>query len=380
MKSNVFSFQDRNAIEEQAREWLIRLDGDTPLTSSESEALRAWAARSPAHRAELQRIARFWNQAGLLSQLAIPLRRPRRDVREWLSGSLFVGRNRSWTVAACIALLGIAIIVAPLALRQPLTASNGLYTTRIGDRQVQTLADGSVIELNTASTLQVDFTEDVRVIRLLQGEAHFRVAHDTTRPFEVFAGDGMVRAVGTAFSVRVKQNDVAVTVAEGRVELAAVTPEQPPVPATTNEGNRSASVRSHSSAKPAVAVLGQLSSGHSATFGEVIHEVRTLRADDLSQQLAWRDGMLVFAGEPLSDVIAEVARYTPIQIEIADPALCTIPVGGRFKAGDVDAIFDALAMSFGIEVVRVDARHVRLTARHARPGDSASSDKPARDT
>lgn len=363
MKTNVFAFQDRKAIEEQAREWLIRLDGDTPLTSSESEALREWAERSPAHRAELQRIARFWHDADLLSELAIPLRKPKRGVGEWLSSAFSADSKRSWAIAACVALIAIALVVVPLTLHQPLDATNGVYATRVGERQTQTLADGSVIELNTASTLQVDFTDNVRVIRLLQGEAHFRVAHDTARPFEVFAGGGMVRAVGTAFSVRVKQNDIAVTVAEGRVELAAVT-EEPPSALTTNEADGRSQV---AAAKPAVAVLGQLSSGHSATFGDVIHEVRALRADDLSQQLAWRDGMLVFAGEPLSDVIAEVARYTPIKIEIADPALRTIPVGGRFKAGDVDAMFDVLAVSFGIEVHRVDPMHVRLTARQSRP-------------
>ena len=71
--NNVHKFSNRGTIEAEARAWLIRLDGDTPLREEEISALREWAGRSPAHRQELKRISRFWNIANILTELAIPL-------------------------------------------------------------------------------------------------------------------------------------------------------------------------------------------------------------------------------------------------------------------------------------------------------------------
>ena len=64
--------ESQATIERQAREWLIRMDGDEPLTDSETTALKEWMLRSPSHRDELVRLCRFWLQANVLTQLAAP--------------------------------------------------------------------------------------------------------------------------------------------------------------------------------------------------------------------------------------------------------------------------------------------------------------------
>jgi transmembrane sensor len=99
-----------------------------------------------------------------------------------------------------------------------------------------------------------------------------------------------------------------------------------------------------------------------ARLHENIAEVRTLATEDLARELAWREGLLVFTDEPLSQVIDEVSRYTSVRIEIADARLRALPVGGRFKLGDVDAMLDALESSFGIRVLRLDDEHIQLLA------------------
>ena len=101
-------------------------------------------------------------------------------------------------------------------------SGNGVYETRVGEQNAITLVDGTVIELNTASRVQVDYTAQRRSIRLMQGEAFFTVNKDPHRVFEVAAGSGVVRAIGTAFAVRFNEQALTVSVTEGKVALAAV--------------------------------------------------------------------------------------------------------------------------------------------------------------
>src|SRR6202042_1912925 len=105
--------------------------------------------------------------------------------------------------------------------------------TAVGQQRNVTLADGSIVTLNTNTILETDLSRSVRQIYLRKGEAHFQVAHDRSRPFLVHAGDAVVRAVGTEFEVRLREDKhVEVLVNEGRVEvqaapIAAANPSEP---------------------------------------------------------------------------------------------------------------------------------------------------------
>jgi len=83
---------------------------------------------------------------------------------------------------------------------------------------------------------------------------------------------------------------------------------------------------------------------------------------ELGRKLAWRQGQLIYSGQPLADVLADISRYSDIQIELADPALRNLPVGGAFSVNQTDAIFAALENNFGVHAEWIDARHVRLTS------------------
>ncbi len=93
------------------------------------------------------------------------------------------------------------------------------------------------------------------------------------------------------------------------------------------------------------------------------NEIQQLKQDDLDQQLAWRRGMLMFAGEPLSAVMAEVNRYTSLDIEIIDEQIADIRIGGHFKVAETDAMLNALEMSFGIQVTRPSENTVHLALK-----------------
>jgi len=352
----VYKFSNRGTIETEAREWLIRLDGDTPLTSVEITALRKWAERSPAHRQELKRISRFWDNANILTELAIPLN------SNHMQGSLtgivtgIIAEYRLAAVAA-VFLLAIGITFTYwMTLPESNTTGNGIYGTAIGQLRTVALPDGSSMQLNTDSQVQVDYGSSVRKIRLLRGESLFEVTHDPDKPFEVYAGGNMIRAVGTAFSVQLMDDKVKVTVAEGKVELVAVK-------------NKSTALEDKNpGAQPAQERLGFLEHGQSATLSNTINQLQTLVQQELDKQLSWRHGFLSFSGEPLKKVVREINRYTPVTIEIADPELENLPVGGRFRVDDLDAMLDVLETSFGIRISRIDDQRILLRSAGAGSG------------
>ena len=356
--NNIHKFSNRDTIKAEARAWLIRLDGDTPLNDEEIFALREWAGRSLAHRRELKRISRFWDNANILTELAIPLHG--NTMAKSITGirdRIFTGYRVTAVTTVFLLTIGVAFL-SWLSLPEPDTISNGIYGTTIGQLRTVALPDGSAIELNTDSQVQVDYGTSVRKIRLLRGESLFKVMFNPDKPFEVFAGANMVRAVGTAFSVQLTGDVVKVTVVEGKVEIIKVENQ------TTIPGNNSNVPAINATPKR----LGFLEHGQSATFSNTISELHTLAQQQLDQQLSWQHGFLSFSGEPLKEVVREINRYTPITVEIADPALETLQVGGRFKVDDLEALLDVLQTSFGIQVNRIGDRHILLRSADSPSG------------
>jgi transmembrane sensor len=165
----------------------------------------------------------------------------------------------------------------------------------------------------------------------------------------------VVRAVGTAFVVRLQPKGIEVTVTKGTVELASLTSTRP-----VSSLSRAQALPRH--------VLTMVTADRGTTELAVLapsHQVEKLdlAPPEATRKLAWRQGMLVFTGESLPSVVADVSRYTDVQIEIADPGLNDLKVGGYFKVGEVEPMLEALEGSFGVRVERLDAKHVRLSAR-----------------
>lgn len=364
--ATVYDFPDLARIEEEAGAWLIRLDSDEPLSPRELEALREWLERSPVHREELSSLISFYGRMNVLTELAVPL-----GAAEPVSaGTRRPGKPMAWRLAAAAVLLVTLGALTVWINHDPLPTTNGLYTTTIGDQETTRLADGSMVQLNTNSRIEVDYDDQYRNVRLLHGEAYFTVAKRPDRPFRVFAGAGRIQALGTAFAVRLKDDDVDVTVAEGHVALAALEP--PRIPADSPSTQRD----DHARDERYSATIGMLSAGQSASIVERTGKdagspapspvVRTIDPQELARRLSWRKGLLVFAGEPLAQVVEEISRYTTTTIEVTDPALGTIAIGGQFRVGDTEGLLDALQSNFDLRVTRVGHHHVRLTsASHA---------------
>jgi len=379
VKENIVKFPDRNAIAEEAGAWLIKLDGDQAPSAEELDDLREWMERSPVHREELDSLATFWDKMNVLTELAVPLENlqtqstsSQAEQGARTGNGFFEGFGRIGLATAAIVLV-FTIVFTAWTRPDPLTTTNGLYATNVGQQQETALTDGSVVLLNTNSQIRVEYGEQYRDIHLLQGEAHFSVAKNTDLPFRVFAGNGRVQAVGTAFSVYLKNNAVDVTVTEGSVALASLI--MPEGLATQNEPTTTAVGRPDSiitNSSIYTEDLGTLKAGQSTTIRSVVDDqisqagtldvIQTVDDQEMTKRLSWRQGLLTFAGDPLEHVVDEISRYTTVSIEITDPAVRAIKIGGQFPVGETDAMLDALEANFGLRVTRMGQDHVLLSA------------------
>jgi len=236
--------------------------------------------------------------------------------RRWPS----VARKRLW-LATGVAAVTIAVIAALISQlpRDWIGSDRGggpiTYQTSTAGLKDAHLGDGSQITLGGSTELVVNFSTAARSVELIRGEAWFRVAHDPKWPFVVHAGDGAVRAVGTAFLVTRDSDRVVVTVTEGTV--AVIAPSLVSMPSASSRGTASISL------PPPIRV----------TRGEQISYrdngvVASVARTDSDAATAWIRGRLIFNDEPLGYVIESVDRYFPRHISAT-------PSAGRLRFSGV---------------------------------------------
>lgn len=348
-------FPNQEEIEEQAASWIAAIDRG--LETDEQGTLEIWLEASPLHGEALVKCASMWDLLDVLQPIAklMPID------QSWvapapstINDSLKAANDSVWSkpmMMACGVLLLAGIMmfsnlpvresstVKPYAVTSPvlerLIKNTKTYRTAVGEVSVVPLNDGSVLELNTNSVVTVDFTESQRNIELFQGEVYFDVAKNAAKPFVVTVGSDQVTAIGTAFSVdagaaldvsgllKAQRSVAEVIVTEGKVRV--------------NSGSSDTSV---------YLVPGQKAIARDDTF-------QISNGADPDSLLAWRDGVVVFEGESLTEVIREIDRYTPLKFRIEDKELASISVGGFFKTGDLNQLLLVLENNFGVANQRV---------------------------
>jgi len=248
-------------------------------------------------------------------------------------------------LAACLVL--VMMFGLHMGLQSP-----EVFVTKIGEQRQVQLSDGTTVLLDTGTRIEVSYSDSSRSVVLSYGQAHFEVAHNPALPFEVFAGQGKVRAVGTAFTVYLKSDDVEVVVTEGVVEIlpkAALSKEEARPPANTKQ-NPPLLLANNSDKR--------VKAGNVATYDRHTAEhVMQAALDKSGDKISWHKGLLVFRNEPLENVIEELNRYTDIKIIIPDKTVRAMKVGGFFKASDINSVFDALEQGFNIQA-QVVSKHV----------------------
>jgi transmembrane sensor len=210
------------------------------------------------------------------------------------------------------------------------------------------LADGSTVDLNAQTSLEVVFTTRQRNVRLSRGEAYFHVAKNPRRPFIVTAADRRVIAVGTAFNVRLDADSMSVTLVEGKVRTEQMGATQGEGEVFLAPGQQLVTKRqggARALARPAPAYF--------------------LRTTDVEKVTGWRAGRVFLDDLPLVDAVAEMNRYSTVQIVVTEPLLRNLRVSGMFRAGEQDAFVAALEQYYPILAKRRGEREIVLTVRPA---------------
>jgi transmembrane sensor len=205
-----------------------------------------------------------------------------------------------------------------------------MYETGAAEQRTVRLPDGSTVQLNARSRIELHFTTHVRLVDLVEGQAMFSAARNAARPFIVRSGLADVRAIGTRFDVYRKSTGTVITVMEGKVAIG--------------EGSLPAAK------EPASAVLVSAGEQAVATSRTPMHAYRT----NVFAATAWTEGKLMFDSVPLGEVVAEFNRVGSRRLTIEDGALLDLHVSGVFPAADSTQLVNFLRERFGVTVTEMD--------------------------
>lgn len=350
--------QERRNMCDEACRWVVRLS--VGASDEDVRALHTWLNANPEHVNALLGAARIWDQAAVLEELAtvVPLEdylQERRKRASWFGYVLPV----AVTTLVCFLCLQL-LPVTRLDMLQPFfehAVVNLSYETSIGQQSTAVLPDGTEVLLNTGSRIELVFNDRWRHIILRRGEVHFNVVEDKDRPFRVYANGGVVEAVGTAFTVQQNPSDgLEVTVVEGKVTFTKSDQVVSQEELATMDRKKSVAPLAKTARIPLLA--GEVLQVDAA--GGVTSK-KAVPPQEIESRLAWRQGMLLFQGEPLEQVVREVNRYTSIRIDV-DAAVRDIKVLGVYPTGNVEGILLSMASNFNVKVVRVSENHIVLKA------------------
>jgi transmembrane sensor len=345
--------QSADPVAQAAAEWVVRRDRG--LTAEEVRTLAEWLDADPRHSVEFARIANSWQRLDVIG--AVPGLVAMADAIE-MRARARRQRQRTWAAAAGVAVA--ASIVAAFGLWRSVRSSGpaepkkGDYIVLASTARHMAMPDGSVAELNGDSRIVMDFNPTERRVKLVHGEAHFSVAKNPARPFIVSAGSIAVRAVGTAFDVRIAADSVEVLVTEGKVHLqeSAHASGQQPLPEKPIDSVSSGRALS----------AGERAVVQAAVAGRVTVSVDLASQSEIDRTLAWEGTQLAFDRTPFDQVVAIFNHFNSRQLVLADPNLRRLTLSGVFRADNLDAFVHLLRASVDVVAEPQDDGRILLRA------------------
>ncbi|MCU0074090.1 FecR family protein [Pseudomonas koreensis] len=287
--------------------WQLTLDSSTPL---EREEFAKWHAANEEH-------ARAWRQLGMLDQRFSVANGPARTAllqsREGIRRRV---RKLGSGLASVVAVVGLALFAGERYL--PLDYWLADQRTATGEQRTVRLADGTVLNLNTHSAVDVRFDEKQRLIVLQEGEILVETGHGDARPFIVETAEGSMRALGTRFLVKREDAGTRLSVLQSAV---AAHPQSDPQEQILREGQQ---VLIRHNGLDSVAALNP-------------------GAD------AWTRGMLVVDNARLEDLVHELGRYRRGHLGIA-PEVADLRITGSFPLHDTDKALNALLPTLPVQI------------------------------
>lgn len=309
---------------DQALAWVARLRSDN-LSEADLEGFADWLLEQDEHVEQWERALALWDTLEVVSSLPLdelPTESPQPRALKQKSRKVWV----PLALAASL-LLGV-VAIWPTLIEQPVQQH---FQAATGELLEVTLADGSLLQLNTASEVKVAVGDDRRHVELVQGEAFFKVVPDKEHPFVVDAGEVKVEVLGTAFGVY-RQNDasVAIVVEEGVVRVAE------------SKGSATRSPQS---------VLLQANQSASYRSGTGMSEVSAV---DAEAKTAWRERNVVFDRVSLAEAVAQLNRYLDEKIVLENGVGSGQRISGVFSLQDKAQSVQAVAQAVDLKAEMKD--------------------------
>ena len=335
-------------IRRQAAEWLALREA-RPFQAHEQAAFTAWCATDPRHNeifSEMEAAYRTFDQLAFYP----------RPMDGRIDSDLLVGTRRrggARKLATWAAIAAAIAVIAGFSWERSESAERHLLAVAASPRFLR-LSDGSRVELNSGSEVAEHFTATERRIRLIRGEAHFDVAKNPQRPFIVEADTVAVRAVGTAFDVRIGATAVDVLVTEGKVGIAPTA--QSNAPGITGLGTGLLLVAGQRTTVPTLP----------APSTPLVPVIEDLSQHQIDRALSWQSSRLVFDAMPLAEIADRFNRASEerdgpdaLQLKISDAGLAALRISGRIRSDSVENFVQVLQDDFGVKVER-NGREIRL--------------------
>ncbi|HKX79086.1 MAG TPA: FecR domain-containing protein [Novosphingobium sp.] len=330
-----------DSLLQAAGDWIVRAS-EASFSASDRRALQAWRLEDPRNERAFRELNRLWHELPQLDSLL-----PTGDPGEF---QVDVPRPRArlawgWGAAG---LTGIAAAFALLLLPSLEPTPAEQFSTKVGQISEVTLSDGSKITLAPNTRLTVEFSDEIRRIRLTRGVAFFDVRRDAGRPFLVDTGHSAIRVVGTRFNVDREARSVEVGVVQGIVEVKGK--------AGANQRVRVATLRPGDLVK-----VVTRSDGHSdfqtvATGGPL--------SERDANRGGWRRGQLVYDNAQLGEIIDDVNRFYAPGVTASDPRLRELRVTASFAVSDIPDFLRSIDRLFPVVVDEQPKGAFRLDRAH----------------
>ena len=338
---------DEGRMEDEALDWLIKQDGG--LTPEEQDSFFEWLARDARHGEWFAQHQRTYKQFDSMVQW-----RPEHsdEPNPDLLATHWLKRPWFWSLGPVAA----ALVMIGLFVSQPKESDvffNGFLPEKgvmALEYQIHRLQDGSIVELNKGAQIAIHFNGEERQIDLLSGEAYFEVAKNPERPFIVSARGINVKAIGTAFNVRLEGDSLEVLVTHGRVVM-----------------DSSALVEASDLAGTAEPVIinPELQAGQRSLVSfiteVVLPEVDVISEEEVSEELAWKHQVLEFVARPLGEIVAEFNHYNTRQISILDQELLDMEITATFRSYNLDGFVRLLELTGPIKSIIESDESIILT-------------------
>ncbi|MFC4312717.1 FecR family protein [Steroidobacter flavus] len=322
---------------ELAADWLQRLD-DPELSQEDLQAWLEWFEAADDHRKAFEELQTMRQRFRVL---------PPRD-REELKRRVEppVRRRRFANVWPLAAAIGAMAVGAGWWIAQ--THGTNTYAAAENRHRTIMLDDGSSLVLGANSVVDVTYSPTRRFLNIQRGEAYFEVAHNRFRPFMVQAGEVRVTAVGTAFNVQRRSDQVTVTVTEGKVRVTRG--DESPRATTTVSSGTTRTIETER-----VLAMGQQAVLPIATTAET-PPAATVAPD-------WSGDHARFIDTPLRDVLPIINRHASTRLSIEDPRVADLTYSGTIFRSHVDEWITSLPQVFPVRAVTLQDGSVTLVSR-----------------